>query len=96
MEALNGGGKKLKWRDVVKIIVRTFGLPREVLESDWFEIELPEKASVTDLTQRLNSEFPQLFGLRSLAMFINGENVSKDFKLHDGDQAFFAPVVGGG
>ena len=80
----------------MKIVVRTFGLPREVLESDWFEIELPKNATVTDLTEKLNSEFPQLFGLRSLAMFVNGENASNDLKLRDGDQAFFAPVVAGG
>lgn len=80
----------------MKIVVRTFGLPREVLESDWFEIELPEKATVAGLTERLNSEFPQLFGLTSLALFVNGKNVFNDFKLRDGDQAFFAPIVGGG
>ena len=80
----------------MNIMVRTFGLPREVLESDWFEVELPESATVADLTERLNVKFPQLFGLRSLALYVNGENVDDDFKLHDGDQAFFAPVVAGG
>ncbi len=80
----------------MNIVVRSFGLPREVFESDWFDIELPENATVADLTERLNSEFPQLFGLRSLALYVNGENVDDDFKLRDGDQAFFAPVVAGG
>ena len=80
----------------MNIVIRTFGLPREVLESDWFENELPENATVADLTERLNADYPQLFGLRSLALFVNGENVSDDSKLHDGDQAFFAPVVAGG
>lgn len=80
----------------MNIVVRTFGLPREVLESDWFEIELPENATVDDLNERLNADYPQLFGLRGLALFVNGENVSDDSKLHDGDQAFFAPVVAGG
>jgi len=80
----------------VRIVVRSFGLPREVIESDWFEIELPQNATVADLYNRLDSDYPQLFGLRGLALFVNGENVTNDSKLHDGDQVFFAPIVGGG
>ena len=79
----------------MRIVVRSFGLPREIIE-DWFEVELPDNATVKDLQDKLNSQFPQLFGLRSLALYVNGENVSDGTKLHDGDQAFFAPVVAGG
>ncbi len=80
----------------MRIIIRSFGLPPEVLESDWFDIELPEGATVGDLTKIMNSRYPQLFGMRGLALFINGENVTEDVVLHDGDQAFFSPIVGGG
>ena len=80
----------------MQIILRTFGLPRQVIESDWLEIELPENTTLTDLNERLDLEFPQLFGLRSLLMSVNGEKVSQDYKLCDGDQVFLIPVVAGG
>ena len=48
------------------------------------------------LTKVMSSRYPQLFGMRGLALFINGENVTEDVVLHDGDQAFFSPIVGGG
>ena len=80
----------------MKVIIRSFGLPPEVLESDWFDLELPEGATVGDLTKVMGSRYPQLFGMRRLALFINGENVTEDVALHEGDQAFFSPIVGGG
>ena len=80
----------------MKIMITAYGLPKEVLENDRFEIELPENATVADLQERLDSEFPQLFGFRSLAMLVGEVSVSNDFKLHDGDKVFFIPPAGGG
>lgn len=80
----------------MRIVVRTFGLPREVIESDWFEVKLSEGATVADLTKRLDTDFPQLFGMRGLAMFVNGENAIEEAGLTDGDQVYFAPIVSGG
>lgn len=80
----------------MRIVVRTFGLPREVVENDWFEIKLSEGATVADLTERLDTDFPQLFGMRGLAMYVNGENAAEEVVLADGDQVFFAPIVSGG
>ena len=80
----------------MKIVIRTFGLPREVIEEDWFEVELPENSRVIDLNQKLAEKYPYLYGFRSLALYVNGENVTDDSILHDGDQAIFAPVIAGG
>lgn len=80
----------------MKIIVRTAGLPRYVIKEDEFEVELPENATMSDLTQKLSLEFPQVFGLRNMVMLVNGVNVCRDFKLHNGDKALFLPVVQGG
>ena len=80
----------------MNIIIRSFGLPKEVLESDWFEVELPEHSTVGDLSQLMTERYPELYGLRSLALYVNGHNVTDEVELHDGDQAFFAPVVAGG
>ena len=88
--------KALETEVFVKIVIRTFGLPKEIVDSDWFEVELPENATVIDLSKRLASEYPHLYGFRGLALFVNGENVSDDSTLHDGDQASFAPVIAGG
>ena len=80
----------------MRIVVRTFGLPREVIASDWFEVKLSEGATVADLTKRLDTDFPQLFGMRGLAMYVNGENATEEAGLTDGDEVFFAPIVSGG
>lgn len=88
--------KALETEVFVKIVIRTFGLPKEIIDSDWFEVELPENATVIDLNKRLALDYPHLYGFRSLALFVNGENISDDSILHDGDQAIFAPVIAGG
>ena len=80
----------------MKIVITTFGLPRAVLEKDWFEIEVAENATIADLMERLNAEFTQLFGFKSLAMYVNGETVPSDFKLSEGDKVFFVPPMEGG
>ena len=85
-----------KRRDTVKVSVRAFGLYREALNSSQFEIELKESETVADLIERLKPESPQLFDFSSLTIFVNGESVSRSHELHDGDQVFFAPLVGGG
>ena len=80
----------------MKIVIRTFGLPREIIENDWFEIELLGGATVGDLSKKLDKDYPELYGLKALAMFVNGKNVTNDVRLQDGDQVFLAPIVGGG
>jgi len=80
----------------LRIVIRTFGLPREVLESDWIDVELPSNASVADLFTKLDADYPELFGMRGLAMYVNGKNVTSEDILHDGDQVFCAPIIAGG
>ena len=80
----------------MKITIRTFGLPKEVIEEDWFEVELPDNSKVIDLSHKLSEKYPYLYGFRGLSLYVNGENVTDETVLHDGDQAIYAPVIAGG
>ena len=83
--------------DDVKITVKLFASVRQRLGRSTLEMELPAGATVADVQERLQAEYPQL-GLDSGGVFIavNLRYAQPDRVLREGDEVALMPPVGGG
>jgi MoaD family protein len=81
----------------MKIRVRFFAAPREALGKSELEVTLPAGATVTDLIEHLQAEYPILRAYtRFLSVAVNKAYVGWETELHDGDEVACLPPVGGG
>lgn len=81
----------------MKIEARFFSRLKDVTGAESVPCELPDRALVSDLIQKLSENYP---GLRAwdghLLTAIGVEYVKCDHPLHDGDQVSLMPPVQGG
>jgi molybdopterin converting factor subunit 1 len=81
----------------MKITVKLFARLRELAGVSTLECELADRATLTDLVERLQADYPKLANIASRTVV----SVNKDFadpqtRLSEGDEvAFFPPVSGG-
>ena len=81
----------------MKIKVRFFAAPREVLGTAEVEVEVPTGTTVGELIDRLVEEYPSLRShTRFLNVAVNRGYVGMQTVLHDGDEVACLPPVGGG
>jgi molybdopterin converting factor subunit 1 len=81
----------------IRVDVRLFAAPREVLRSGRVTARLAEGATVDELLDRLVQEHPALAGYRPhLQVAVNRAVVAAQTRLHDGDEVALLPPVGGG
>jgi molybdopterin synthase catalytic subunit len=80
----------------MKVNVRLFASLREIFKSPYLTVELPEKATVTDLVQVIRKDAPHLGHGGRFHVTINKEFVDTDAALTDGDEVAIFPPVGGG
>lgn len=81
----------------MKLCVRLFAAAKQAAGRDSVDVELPERATIGRLRERLAEEFPQLSGLIRQAMFsIDAEYAGDEQEIHpDADVACIPPVSGG-
>jgi len=81
----------------IQITVKFFAAPREALETDEIELEVPAGTTVEDLLDLLKEEYPVLRTyMRFLSVAVNRAYVGMGTELHDGDVVACLPPVGGG
>jgi MoaE-MoaD fusion protein len=82
---------------MMRIHVLAFARLRELIEAPQRELVLPEGSNVSDVWKALAERFPGLAAERaSTRAACNGEMVSFDASLADGDELALMPPVGGG
>lgn len=88
----------LQKKDSLRIHVRFFASHREKLGTDRLSIDLPDGATVEDLTMALLDRSPDLGPVMDAARFaVNREYATRSTILRDGDEvALIPPVAGGG
>jgi molybdopterin converting factor subunit 1 len=83
--------------ETIKVRVKFFAAPREVIGTSEVELEIPAGSTAGELIELLTEQYP---ALRSFTRFINvavnRAYVGMQTELHDGDEVACLPPVGGG
>jgi molybdopterin synthase sulfur carrier subunit len=81
----------------MRIQVKFFAAPREALQREQVELELPSGVRVRELLERLSSEYPALRTyVGGIKVAVNHKYSALEDELHDGDEVACLPPVGGG
>lgn len=81
----------------MNVTVKLFARMRELVGTNTLECQLNDQATVSDLIERLQAEFPKLADAAPRTIIsINKEFADRQSRLAEGDEvAFFPPVSGG-
>jgi molybdopterin converting factor subunit 1 len=79
----------------MRVKVRFFAAPREMIGTSELVQELPAGATVQALMDTLTQAYPDLNSF-TLKFAVNWANASPETELHDGDEVACIPPVGGG
>jgi len=81
----------------IRVRVRFFAAPREVLGTGEIEMEVPMETTVGELIDFLTGKYPALRPYtRFISVAVNRAYVGMQTELHDGDEVACLPPVGGG
>jgi MoaD family protein len=81
----------------IQVTVKFFAAPREALNKDEIELEIPEGTTVEGLLDLLKERHHVLESyMRFLSVAVNRAYVGMGTELHDGDVVACLPPVGGG
>lgn len=78
------------------IHILAFGIAKEIVGGASFTVELPEGATVKDLTNVLETRFPGLRQLASYRIAVNNEFADAGQIMQEGDEVAIIPPVSGG
>jgi len=81
----------------VRVRVLTFATAREAIGAGEIEIEIADGSKISDLADRLKTEFPSLEPIwPRLAIALDGNITTPSAELHDGAEVALLPPVSGG
>jgi molybdopterin synthase catalytic subunit len=81
----------------MRVQVLFFGMLKDIFGKSAATIELPDGATVRNVLERCESEFPDIkASLPSLALAVNQQYAGPDTKLNSGDEIALLPPVSGG
>lgn len=81
----------------MNITVKILSPLKELAGTGETSVELPDRATITDLLVTLREPFPDLFPAAERAMYMaNHKIVSRETVLNDGDQVMLLQPLGGG
>jgi len=81
----------------IQVKVKFFAAPREALDQNELQVEIPKATTVEELLDLLKERYPVLRSyVRFLSVAVNRAYVGMGTELHDGDVVACLPPVGGG
>ena len=81
----------------MSVTVRLFAILREAVGQDTIELAVEKPLSATEVLQKLADTYPELGRYQPMINFaVNGEYVSRDAQVKDGDEIAFIPPISGG
>ena len=81
----------------MELVVTFFALYRERAGTNTHRLQLPEGATVADLTSKVRQLFPRLAPLDvRIVVAVNADYAEPETVLHSGDDVCFIPPVSGG
>ncbi|AQG80316.1 MoaD/ThiS family protein [Spirosoma montaniterrae] len=81
-------------KDTASVLL--FGITRDITGQSAVSVPLPEGACVADLLSQLYRQYPDLSGIRSILVAVNGEYAESDQVVHSKDEIALIPPVSGG
>ena len=80
----------------MKLIIRLFGIVREIVGKSELEVELKKDSTAQDLLFFFKENYTELHDLTSLLVAVNQEYVDMDTVLKSSDEIVLIPPVSGG
>lgn len=80
----------------VELHILTFGIAKDIVGKQLFNMEIHENSTVEELRKKLFSYYPELKKLKSLSIAVNNEYVPDNFILNFSDEIALIPPVSGG
>jgi len=80
----------------MKTTILAFGISKEILNSSEKNLELKDNATVLELKNMLEAQYPALKRLRSYMIAVNDEYADDNTILCPGDEIAIIPPVSGG
>lgn len=80
----------------MKIRVLTFGIARDIVNTDMLLVELPAGSNAGALQNLLQEQFPAFKRLNSLRIAVNTEYAGPETLLRENDEIALIPPVSGG
>jgi len=80
----------------MQLNILLFGITKEIVGQQQLKVELSESATVPDLLQHLQQQYPALRELQSLMVAVNDEYSHEHQPLKESDEVALIPPVSGG
>ncbi len=80
----------------MRIKILTFGITRDIIGTDEYELELADGANSDDLKNKLIERFPKIATLKSLMIAVNNAYSHSAQVLNENDEIALIPPVSGG
>ena len=80
----------------MKCTVKAFGITKDIVKQREIQVEVEAGSTVGDLRRQLESQYPDLKGLKSLFIAINNSYARDDAALAEADEIALIPPVSGG
>ena len=80
----------------MKITLTAFGIAKDILQTNSFQLELQEVDNIGALKAYLCEQYPAFTKLRRISFAINEEYQKDDFSLTENDEVIIIPPVSGG
>ncbi|TGE21356.1 molybdopterin converting factor subunit 1 [Hymenobacter aquaticus] len=80
----------------MKLKIALFGIAKEIVGSSSLDLDTPDQQSVADLMRQLQTQYPALRELTSLAIAVNSDYATDDYQLQERDEIALIPPVSGG
>lgn len=80
----------------MRTTILAFGAAKDIFGGHKVEIDLPERARVTDLKALLGARYPLLAQLAVYRIAINDEYAADEDEITEGDEVAVIPPVSGG
>ncbi len=80
----------------MELTIQAFGIAKDILGERKTLLSIKDGATVADLLEQLNSQYPAFQKLTSLAVALNEEYAEKEAVLNPSDTIVLVPPVSGG
>ncbi len=80
----------------MKVKIITFGIAKDIVGKNTFELEITRNIRLGELKNRLENIYPDFAALKSFKLAVNENYQDDDFVLNENDEVVIIPPVSGG
>lgn len=80
----------------MKIKLIAFGIAKDILSNSSIDMEVSESSKISDIKEKLISDFPEFEKLNSLKFAVNEDYQEDNYTVKESDEIVIIPPVSGG